>query len=46
MVQVNLHTSSKRTKKSHDFQTPQFNRNISKVKQFYHLKIVSRYLKD
>ena len=28
------------------FITPQFNRNISKVKQFYHLKIVSPYLKD
>ena len=28
------------------FITPQFNRNISKVKQFYRLKIVSRYLKD
>ena len=28
------------------FITPQFDRNISKVKQFYCLKIVSQYLKD
>ena len=28
------------------FITPQFNRNILKVKQFYRLKIVSQYLKD
>ena len=42
MVQVNLDTSSKRTEKIvMNFITPQFNRNISKVKQFYHLKIVS-----
>ena len=46
MVQVNLHTSCKRTEKVLIFITPQFNRNISTVKQFYRLKIVSRYLKD
>ena len=36
----------KEQKKVLIFVTPQFNRNISKVKQFYRLKIVSRYLKD